>query len=146
MKPLRHAAQQLDKYLELQGQASTTTYPPVDVEFRDKNRSTCCDVKECRRRFLLRCSSVRYLIFDAHLNVPPPPAPAPQSAESRLIPLGVAGLVTALTVYISGNEEHVITLIFAPIVVFWAIGENGQEARSKSSREHEREGEGHLST
>ncbi|CAM9964474.1 unnamed protein product, partial [Ectocarpus fasciculatus] len=38
-----------------------------------------------------------------------------------LIPLGVAGLITAMTVYISGNEEHVITLIFAPIVVFWAI-------------------------
>ncbi|CAM9725291.1 unnamed protein product, partial [Hapterophycus canaliculatus] len=38
-----------------------------------------------------------------------------------LIPLGVAGLITALTVYISGNEEHVMTLVFAPIVVFWAI-------------------------
>ncbi|CAN0077413.1 unnamed protein product [Scytosiphon promiscuus] len=38
-----------------------------------------------------------------------------------LIPLGVAGLITALTVYISGDEEHVITLVFAPIVVFWAI-------------------------
>lgn len=44
----------------------------------------------------------------------------------RLIPLGVAGLVTAMTVYISGNEEHVITLIFAPMVVFWAIGEGGE--------------------
>lgn len=43
--------------------------------------------------------------------------------SNRLIPLGVAGLITAMTVYISGNEEHVITLIFAPIVVFWAIGE-----------------------
>eukprot|EP00752_Nemacystus_decipiens_P016452 g14707.t1 len=43
-----------------------------------------------------------------------------------LIPLGVAGLVTALTVYISGNEEHVITLIFAPIVVLWAIGEQAR--------------------
>lgn len=43
----------------------------------------------------------------------------------------MAGLVTALTVYISGNEEHVITLIFAPIVVFWAIGEDGDGARGK---------------
>lgn len=40
----------------------------------------------------------------------------------RLIPLAAAGLVTALTVYISGNEEHPITLAFAPIVVLWAIG------------------------
>eukprot|EP00904_Undaria_pinnatifida_P001459 jgi/Undpi1/11313/HiC_scaffold_30.g13611.m1 len=38
-----------------------------------------------------------------------------------LIPLAVAGFVTAMTVYISGNEEHAITLVFAPIVVFWAI-------------------------
>lgn len=45
------------------------------------------------------------------------------------MPLSVAGLVTALTVYISGNEEHVITLVFAPIVVFWAIGESGQDVR-----------------
>eukprot|EP00903_Cladosiphon_okamuranus_P009327 g8896.t1 len=43
-----------------------------------------------------------------------------------LIPLGAAGLVTALTVYISGNEEHVITLIFAPMVVFWAIDEQAR--------------------
>ncbi|CAM9560241.1 unnamed protein product, partial [Laminaria digitata] len=38
-----------------------------------------------------------------------------------LLPLAVAGFITAMTVYISGNEEHVITLVFAPIVVFWAI-------------------------
>ena len=42
----------------------------------------------------------------------------------RLLPLAVAGLVTALTVYISGNEEHPITLVFAPMVVFWGIGES----------------------
>lgn len=42
--------------------------------------------------------------------------------RTRLIPLAGAGLVTALTVYISGNEEHPITLAFAPIVVLWAIG------------------------
>lgn len=51
----------------------------------------------------------------------------------RLIPLGAAGLVTALTVYISGNEEHVITLIFAPIVVFWAIGEDGEGSEEQKN-------------
>lgn len=49
----------------------------------------------------------------------------------------MAGLVTALTVYISGNEEHVITLIFAPIVVFWAIGEDVKGSRSKDGSSYE---------
>ena len=45
-------------------------------------------------------------------------------SRERLLPLAVVGFITALTVYISGNEEHVITLVFAPIVVFWAISES----------------------
>lgn len=32
------------------------------------------------------------------------------------------GLVTALVVYISENEEHPMTLFFASVVVLWAIG------------------------
>lgn len=65
----------------------------------------------------------------------------------RLIPLGVAGLVTALTVYISGNEEHVITLIFAPIVVFWAIGEDGERGRGELARvKPQKEGRERLSS
>lgn len=47
--------------------------------------------------------------------------------ETRLLPLAFAGLVTALTVCITGNNEHVITLAFTPIVVFWAIGESACE-------------------
>ncbi len=56
------------------------------------------------------------------------------SRTNRLIPLGIAGLVTALTVYISGNEEHVITLIFAPIVVFWAIGKGNKTSGCEAGR------------
>lgn len=44
--------------------------------------------------------------------------------SDRLLPLAVAGLVTAMTVYVTGSEEHPITLVFAPMVVIWAIGES----------------------
>lgn len=47
--------------------------------------------------------------------------------ETRLLPLAFAGFATALTVYITGDNEHLITLAFAPIVIFWAIGERACE-------------------
>ncbi|CAM9205929.1 unnamed protein product [Chrysoparadoxa australica] len=38
-----------------------------------------------------------------------------------LQPLALLGLITQIVVYSSGNNEHPITLLFAPVVVIWAI-------------------------
>lgn len=38
------------------------------------------------------------------------------------------GLVTATTVYVTGDEHHDITVVFALVVVIWAIGKAFLEA------------------
>lgn len=46
----------------------------------------------------------------------------------RLIPLGFLGTITGLVVYMSGNDEHPITLVFALVVVLWAVGESWSQS------------------